>query len=82
MLTFAQKISRFSYVLAASAPIHAFLEFFLTGSPHNIQSPWLLSHMTIGERMDRRINSVAMTIINPQKKILAQTGIEPAIFCK
>ena len=41
---------------------------FLTSTPHNIPSkPWLLSRITIGERLDcskRGINPVTMTIIN------------------
>ena len=64
----------FSYIMAASAPIHAFLEFFrpvlcTTFFPHH----WLLSHITIAETMniiERGVDPVAMIIINPQKEYI------------
>ena len=62
-------------VISASAPIHAFLKFFLTSTPHNILCSPLAAvpydHMTIVEITDsgeRRINPVAKTILNPLKE--------------
>ena len=58
--------------MAASSPIHAFLEFF---SPvlRTIFFPshWLLSHLNIVETTDsseRGMNPVAVTISNPPKE--------------
>ena len=47
-------------------------------------SHWLLFHMTVVETMntgERLLNPVAMTIINPRKKILAGPEIEPMTSC-
>ena len=60
----------FLFIVVASAPNHAFLEFFQPVL-HTIFFPrhWLLSHIV--ETMDsseRGMNPVAMTIINPQKE--------------
>ena len=72
----------FSYIMAASAPIYAFLEFIepvlctIFFSSH-----WLLSHITIVETMDsseRGMNPVAMIIINPRKEYWPGRGIKPA----
>ena len=57
-----------SYITAASAPIHDFLEF-LKQVLRTIFFPshWLLSHITIVVTIDsseRGMNPVAMTIIN------------------
>ena len=75
----------FSYIAAASAPIHAFLEFFLPVLRTILfPSHWLLFHITIDETTDsgeRGMNPVEMTIINPRKESLAEPGIEPATFC-
>ena len=64
--------------MVASAPIHAFPEFF---QPilHTIFFPshWLLSQITIVETTrsgERGMNPVAMTIINPQKEYWANRG--------
>ena len=62
----------FSYIMVASAPIHDFLEFFQPVL-YTIFFPsyWLLSQLTIVERMDsseRGMNLVAMTIINLRKE--------------
>ena len=61
------------YRAAASAPIHAFLEFF---NPVRrtifFPSHWLLSHILIVKNTDsgeRAMNPVTMTIINPQNDI-------------
>ena len=61
-----------------SAPIHAFLEFFLPVF-HTIYFPshWLLSHTTIVEAIEsaeRGMNPVAMTIINPGKEYWPSRG--------
>ena len=62
----------FSDIATASAPIHAFLEFFLPVlRTIFFPSRWLLSHITIVETTDsgeRGMNPVAMTIINPRKE--------------
>ena len=58
---------RFIYILAATAPIHAFLKVLSTIF---FPSHWMLSHITIVETMDsseRGMNPTAMTIINPWK---------------
>ena len=71
----------FSYIVAASASNHAFLEFLLPLlSRVFFPSHWLLSHITIIETMDsdkRGMNPVAMT---PQssERILAKSEREPA----
>ena len=71
--------------MAATAPIHAFLELFKPVlSTIFFPSHWLLSHITIVETIDsseRGMNPVAMTIINPRKEYLAKPGIEPAKSC-
>ena len=62
----------------ASAPSHAFLEFFqpvlrITFFP----SHWLIPHITIVETTDsgeRGMNPVAMTTINPQKEYWPTRG--------
>ena len=68
----------FSYITAASAPIHAFLEFFLPVlCTIFVPSHWLLSHVTIVETMDSvegGINPVAMTFISPQKEYWQSWG--------
>ena len=62
----------FSYIAAASAPIHAFLQFFLPVlRTIFFPSHWLLSQITIVETTDngeRGMNPVAMTISNPRKE--------------
>ena len=63
----------FSYITAASAPTHSFLEFFKPVL-HTLFFPSyrLLSHIAIVKTMDsseRGMNPFAMTIINPQKEI-------------
>ena len=63
----------FSYIAAASAPIHTFLEFLLP-KIHKIFFPshWLLSYMAIIKTMvwsERRMNPVAITLVNPWKEI-------------
>ena len=70
----------FSYIVVASATIHAFLvmsSYYHT--PHNIlfQSHQLLSHVSISKTMDsseRWTNPVAMAIINSQRKYLYSRG--------
>ena len=49
--------------ITASAPIHAFLEFFLTSTPHNILSKQ--HNHCRNNRVVRGMNPVPMTIINP-----------------
>ena len=72
----------FSYITSTSSPINAFQEFFLTVlRTIFFLSHWLLSHMTIVETIDcdeKGMHPVAMNIINPRRKILAEPGIEPA----
>ena len=68
----------FSYIAAASAPIHAFLEFLLP-VPHIIFFPshLLLFHITIVETTDsgeRGMNHVEMTIINPRDENWPSSG--------
>ena len=63
----------------ASAPIHAYLEFFYPVLP-TILFPrhWLLSHITIVETTDsgeKGMNPVAMTIIIPQKEYWLSRGL-------
>ena len=56
---------------AASAPIHASLEFLLAVRKIFCQSQWLPSNRNILETMasgERAINIVAMTINNPRKE--------------
>ena len=65
--------------MSASAPIHAFLEFF-EAVLHTIFFPshLLLSHITIVKTTDsseRGMNSVAMTIINPRKGYWPSQGL-------
>ena len=62
----------FNIMAVTSAPINAFLEFFLP-VPQTIflRSHWLLSHITIVITIDsseRQMNPGAMTIVNPQKE--------------
>ena len=68
----------FSYIAAASAPIHAFLEFFEPVlCTIFFPSHRLFSHLKIVERMDsgeRGMNFVAMTIINPRKEYWPSQG--------
>ena len=69
----------FSYIPAASAPVHAFLEFFLPVLS-TIFSPshWLLSHITIVQTMDsseREMTPVTMTNIKPQKGYWPSWGL-------
>ena len=69
----------FSYIVAASPPIHAFLEFFFNrhSAQYSFPSHWLLPHITIVETMDsgeRGMKPVAMTIINPQKEYWPSWG--------
>ena len=68
----------FSFIAAASALIHAFLEFFQPVLNTIIfPSHWLLSHVTIVETTDsgeRGMNPVAMTIINPRKEYCPSRG--------
>ena len=68
----------FSFIAAASAPIHAFLEFFLPVlRTTSFPSHWLLSHITIVKTTDsceREMNPVAMTIINPRKEYWPSRG--------
>ena len=50
-----------------------------TSKPHNILFP-----KTITETLksgEREVNAVAMTIIKPSERILAEPEIEPAISC-
>ena len=58
--------------MVASAPFHAFLEFFLLVlRTIFFPSYWLLFHLTIVETTDggeRGMNPVPMTIINPWKE--------------
>ena len=60
------------YIKATSAPIHVFLEFFLSAlCTIFFLSHRLLSHIMIIEatgRDERGMNPVAMTIINPRKE--------------
>ena len=62
----------FIYNAAASAPIHAFLEFFSSVlSKIFFPSHWLLSHMNIFETMNsnnRGINPLPTTVINSRKQ--------------
>ena len=61
-----------------SAPIHAFLEFFIPVlCTIFFQNHWLLCHITTVETMDSGesgMNPVAMTIINPWKEYLPSRG--------
>ena len=63
---------QFSYIVAASALIHDFLEFFLTDTPHSILSKPLAAfpHIHCQNNVQRceRNESCAMTIINSEKK--------------
>ena len=67
----------FSNIVAASAPIQAFLSAILTNTPHNILSKLLdaflhnLCQMDSGERGK---NPVAMTIINLRKEYWPKQG--------
>ena len=68
----------FSYITAASAPIHTFLEFFYSVL-HTIFFPshWLLSYLTTVKTTDsgeRGMNPVSMTIINPWKEYWPSQG--------
>ena len=69
----------------ASAPVKAFLEFFLPVY-HTILFPshWLLSHIAITETMDRYergLNPVAVIIIDPRKEYwLCQGSNQPPVF--
>ena len=58
----------FSYIVVASAPIHAFLEFFsLVHRTISFPSHWLLPYIIIAETMEsgeRGMNPVTMTTIN------------------
>ena len=62
----------FNYIVAVSAPIHIFLEFFLlTLCAILFPSYWLLSHIIVVETMDsgkRGMYPVAIYIINPWKE--------------
>ena len=76
----------FSYMAAASAPIHAFLEFFQpVFRTLFLPNHWLLSQITIvgtTDSSERGMNPVAMTIgINPRKEYWPRGGIEPATSC-
>ena len=63
MITFSDSSS---YIVAASAPIHTFLEVVLTSTQHKILSSlWFLSHITAVGTMDkgkRRMNPTTMTV--------------------
>ena len=69
----------------ASAPVQAFLEFFLPVY-HTILFPshWLLSHITMTKTMDRcerRLNPDAMIIIDPRKEYwLCQGSNQPPVL--
>ena len=73
----------FNYIMAASAPIHAFLDFFKPVlRTIFFPSHWLLSHLTIVKTTDngvreRGINPVAMNIINPWKEYWLSRGSNP-----
>ena len=68
----------FSYITAASAPIHAFQEFLLLVLRKIFfPSHWLLSHLTIAETVvggEKGMNHVEMTIINPWKEYWPSRG--------
>ena len=75
----------FSYIVATTAPIHVFLEFFLPGF-YTIFFPsqWLLSHNTIVKTTDsgeKGINPVTMTIIDILREYWSSPGIEPPTSC-
>ena len=57
-----------SYIIAASTPIHAFLKFFFTNTPHNILS------MTLAAYIQYRISP------NKRSQSYAKHGQE-ALFC-
>ena len=68
----------FSYITAASVPIHTFLQFF---NPVLrtilLPSHLLISHITIVEAMDsseRGMNPVAMAINSPRKEYWQSQG--------
>ena len=77
-----------SVITAASAPIHAFLEFFLPVlRTMFLASRWLLSHITIVETTEsgeRGMNPVTMTIINPRKEYWPSRGLNkrPPLFSR
>ena len=69
----------FSHIVVVSAPIHAFLEFFLP-LLHTIFCPshWLLYSIAIVETMnscERGMNPVTMTIIHPWKEYWQSRGL-------
>ena len=71
--------------MAASALVHAFLEFFKPVL-HTMFFPshLLISHITIVETEDsgeKGMNPVAMTYHQSSGKILTKLGIEPATSC-
>ena len=55
---------------AASAPIHAFMEFLLTNTPYDIPTKPLAAflHNNCGNSGERGMNPVAMTIISLREK--------------
>ena len=59
----------FSEIAAASVCYRAFLKFcLLVVGTAFFSNQWLLSHITIVKAMDRGVNPVTMTIINPRKE--------------
>ena len=64
----------FCYIVRAILTCNYLSRSFFLPAPHNIlSSHWLLSHLTIIERMvsgGRGMNSVAMTIINAGQEIV------------
>ena len=74
------------YIMAVSAPIHAFLIFFSPVlSTISFSSHWLLSHITIAATTDSgqsRMNSFVMTIINPKKEDWPSqdSNLQPPVF--
>ena len=66
----------------ASAPIHAFLKFFLPALCTVVfPSHWLLYHTTIVETISSHKRKMNPDYHQPSELILAQAAIEPKILC-
>ena len=71
-----------SYIAEASAPIHAFLEFFLTSTPHNILSKPLAAFPYNHCRNNgQRNDSCLIDYHQSSERILAEPEIETATSC-
>ena len=75
----------FTYITAASAPIHAFLEVFFTNTLHNILSKplaaFLYNHCRNNRQQTWERNELCRNDYQSSERILAEPGTEQATSC-